>query len=87
MVHRAHDTRNNEWTEFFYACRTSLRTEAGLDVAEFLLPLLVLDRLCFGNGQDGKILALLCRNASFCFIKNLLTVVPLSRKDPFNRNA
>jgi len=55
MVHRAYDTKKNEWTEFFYACRTALRTEAGLGVAEYLLPLLVLDRLCFGNGHDGKI--------------------------------
>jgi serine/threonine-protein kinase ATR len=40
----------------FYCCRTALRTQAGLAVAELLLPFLVLDRLCFGNGQDHAVL-------------------------------
>jgi serine/threonine-protein kinase ATR len=40
----------------FFCCRTALRTQAGLGVAELLLPFLVLDRLCFGNGQDHAML-------------------------------
>jgi len=56
MVHRAHSTRKNDWTEFFFACRTALRTQAGLNVAESLLPLLVLDRLCFGGVYDQNTL-------------------------------
>lgn len=56
MVHRAHDTKKNEWTKLFFACRTALRTQDGLGVAEFLLPILILDRLCFGNGNDQNTL-------------------------------
>jgi serine/threonine-protein kinase ATR len=56
MIYRAHDSRKTGWTKMFYACRTALRTQAGLGVAEFLLPILVLDGLCFGNGQDNALL-------------------------------
>jgi len=56
MVHRSHSTSKNDWTELFFACRTALRTQAGLSVAESLLPLLVLDRLCFGGVFDQNIL-------------------------------
>lgn len=40
------------WKDFFFACRTAIRTEAGLNVAEFIIPLLVLDRICFGTSED-----------------------------------
>jgi hypothetical protein len=49
----------------FYACRTALRTQAGNRVAEFLLPLLVLDCLCFGNGQDRAMLLAEMRDVLF----------------------
>jgi hypothetical protein len=52
MVQRSYETRKTKWSELFYACRTALRTQAGLGVAEFLLPILVLDRICFGDGPD-----------------------------------
>jgi len=45
-------THKTKWSELFYACRTALRAQAGLGVAEFLLPILVLDRICFGDGPD-----------------------------------
>lgn len=35
-----------------FACRTAIRTESGLNVAEFILPLLVLDRICYGTGEE-----------------------------------
>jgi serine/threonine-protein kinase ATR len=56
MVHRSCEQDNNKWNELFFACRTALRTQAGLPVAEFLLPLLVLDRVCFGDSIDETIL-------------------------------
>lgn len=68
MVHRAYDSRKNEWTKVFFACRTALRTQAGLGVAEFLLPILILDRLCFGSGQDQTTL--------LTEIKEVLTFIP-----------
>jgi len=56
MIHRAKNAYNSVWNELFFACRTAVRTTAGLGVAEFLLPLLLLDRLCFGDSQDERIL-------------------------------
>jgi serine/threonine-protein kinase ATR len=44
----------SRWNDLFFACRTAVRTKSGLEVAEFLLPLLVLDRVCFGNAQDEE---------------------------------
>ena len=51
---RSHEARRNKWSELFYACRTAFRTPVGLCVAEFLLPILVLDRICFGDGHDEQ---------------------------------
>jgi serine/threonine-protein kinase ATR len=56
MVHRSHERKKSKWSELFYACRGALRTQAGLGVAELLLPILVLDCLCYGNGHDEKVL-------------------------------
>uniref|UniRef100_A0A6U2XGY7 non-specific serine/threonine protein kinase n=1 Tax=Entomoneis paludosa TaxID=265537 RepID=A0A6U2XGY7_9STRA len=47
-------SRQSSWSHLFNACRTALRSAAGLTVAEFLLPLLVLDRLCFGDAAEEK---------------------------------
>jgi FAT domain len=56
MVQRSYECRKSDWTDLFFACRTALRTQAGVHVAEFLLPFLVLDRLCYGNGHDQTVL-------------------------------
>jgi serine/threonine-protein kinase ATR len=40
------------WKQLFFACRTAVRTEVGLSTAEFIMPLLVLDRICFGTTED-----------------------------------
>ena len=56
MVHCAHVDRQTAWTKLFHCCRTALRTQAGLEITELILPFLVLDRLCFGNGNDHAIL-------------------------------
>lgn len=42
----------SRWKDFFFSCRTATRSEAGLDAAEFILPLLVLDRICFGSRDE-----------------------------------
>mmetsp|Transcript_10899 Transcript_10899/g.30148 ORF Transcript_10899/g.30148 Transcript_10899/m.30148 type:complete len:3004 (+) Transcript_10899:116-9127(+) len=56
MIASANDGRSTDWSQLFHACRTSLRTPAGLGVAEFLLPLLVLDRMCHGNNTDEAVI-------------------------------
>ena len=52
----ARDSARSRWHELFHACRTAVRTHAGLNVAEFILPILILDRLCFGNDMDEEII-------------------------------
>ena len=54
MVGRSRDCSLSRWSSLFFACRTAVRTQAGLKVAEFILPLLILDRICFGNAQDEE---------------------------------
>lgn len=55
MISRSHETKS-PWSPLFYACRTAVRSTAGLSTAEFLLPLLVLDGICFGNAEDKSVL-------------------------------
>jgi len=47
MVERSHENQKNCYRHLFFACRSAVRSEAGLGVLGFLLPLLVLDALCF----------------------------------------
>lgn len=54
MIHRAENRRESGWGKLLYACRFALRTQCGLCVAEFLLPIIVLDSLCFGTLQDEE---------------------------------
>lgn len=42
----------SRWKDFFFACRIVVRCETGLEAAEFILPLLVLDRICFGSVEE-----------------------------------
>ncbi len=42
----------SRWKDFFFACRIVVRCETGLEAAEFILPLLVLDRICFGSAKE-----------------------------------
>ena len=56
MEMSARDSARSRWHELFHACRTAVRTHAGLNVAEFILPILILDRLCFGNDMDEEII-------------------------------
>jgi len=52
MLTRSHSNRNSVWKDLFYACRSAIRSQAGLDVAEFIFPLLVLDGVCFGDKNE-----------------------------------
>ena len=77
MVYRSYSsTESNEWTKVFFACRTALRTQAGLNVAESLLPLLVLHRLCFGGVAD--------QNTLLAEIKDVLTISAEHNGSPSN---
>lgn len=52
MIKRSMVTGRSQWTDFFFACRMAIRTSPGLAVAEFILPLLILDRLCSDVKED-----------------------------------
>lgn len=54
MMPSAKDSALSPWKAFFYACRTAVRTESGMNVSEFIFPLLVLDRICFGTSDELK---------------------------------
>lgn len=54
MVERSNFSKRSCYSNLFFACRSALRSEAGLGVIECLLPLLVLDSLCFGDDLDRK---------------------------------
>lgn len=56
MITRARDGSRSQLHNLFYSCRTAIRSSAGLSVAEFILPLLILDRLCFGDKSDEKMI-------------------------------
>lgn len=52
MLTRSHSNRNSIWKDLFYACRSAIRSRAGIDVAEFIFPLLILDGVCFGDKHE-----------------------------------
>ena len=52
MIIKAKDCALSRWKDFFFACRIAVRSLAGLETAEFILPLLVLDRICFGSAEE-----------------------------------
>jgi serine/threonine-protein kinase ATR len=42
------------WGKFLDSCHTAVRTPAGIHVAEFILPLLILNRICFGDDDERR---------------------------------
>ncbi len=52
MIEKSQDHRRSVYRDLFYACRSAIRTEAGIGILEFLLPLLILDNICFGDIRD-----------------------------------
>ena len=56
LVSRSHSNNKSAWGSFFHACRSAIRSLSGVAIAEFLLPLFVLDLLCFGNKSDEEII-------------------------------
>lgn len=52
MIERSQKNNRSLYRDFFFSCRSAVRSEAGLGTLEILLPLLVLDALCFGDDFD-----------------------------------
>ena len=49
-------TTDDPWSTFFATLRQAIQAEAGLKVAEFIFPLLILDRLCSESQNDDKLI-------------------------------
>ena len=68
MIERSHKNNRSPWEALFNACRSAIRSPAGLSVAEFLFPSLVVDLLCFGPSDEiviqelAKLLSLLANS-------------------------
>ena len=58
MIQKAYGPQNpnNPWKTFFYNCRQALQSEAGLKVAEFIFPLLILDRICSNSKEEEQLI-------------------------------
>lgn len=52
MIHRSKSKHDSDWNKLLHACRLAMRTHSGLGIAEFLLPIIVLDRICNGSTED-----------------------------------
>ncbi len=48
-------SKESPWKKLFEACLSAVRAIAGVNVAEFLLPLFVLDVACFGDEREEEI--------------------------------
>ena len=57
LITRSNSNKKSMWRPFFYACRSAIRSQAGISVAEFLFPFLLLDAVCFGDKQDENVIA------------------------------
>ena len=66
--------------DLFFSCRSAIRSQAGLGVIEFLLPLLVLDSICFGDASDKNCTVNELQSALFTTIKrNTMKKVELQK--------
>jgi serine/threonine-protein kinase ATR len=57
LIIRSHETNSQcRWRRMLYSCRTVVRSMAGSLVSEFIMPLLVLERLCYGSVDDEHLI-------------------------------
>ena len=74
MIIKSKNCSDSRWKDFFYSCRTATRSETGLNVAEFIVPLLVLDRLCFGKQGEKKLIV----DEFLLLLKNETKLMPIN---------
>lgn len=55
LITRSNANKRSVWRDFFHACRSVIRSRSGVGVAEYLLPLFVLDAITFGDKSDDDI--------------------------------
>eukprot|EP00804_Cyclotella_cryptica_P008905 CCRYP_012021-RA/>CCRYP_012021-RA protein AED:0.02 eAED:0.02 QI:94/1/1/1/0.87/0.88/9/625/3358 len=55
MVTRSYSNEKSIWRNLFHACRSAVRSQAGIGVAEFILPVMILDAICFGDQYDEDV--------------------------------
>lgn len=79
MINKSRTNDRSRWKNLFHACRSAIRSPAGLTLAEFLLPLLILDMLCFGSTTDADL--------TIKELKGILSQRSDSKKSPFNMES
>ena len=52
LIEKSCQNELSRWKTMFHALNSAVRADVGLSVAEFLLPLLILDVACFGGDND-----------------------------------
>lgn len=52
MIENSHLNQRSRYNDLFYCCRSAIRSKAGIGILEFLLPLLILDAICFGDDAE-----------------------------------
>ena len=52
MIENSYSNQRSRYNDLFYGCRSAIRSKAGIDILEFLLPLLILDVICFGDESE-----------------------------------
>jgi len=52
MIESSKLNERSRYRDIFYGCRSAIRSEAGIEILEFLMPLLILDTICFGDESE-----------------------------------
>jgi tetratricopeptide (TPR) repeat protein len=77
MIFKANSCLRSPWKAFFFACRTAVKSLAGLETAEFILPCLVCDRICFGSDQEFH---RICRELRLVLESNSDSSMPINER-------
>lgn len=77
MIERSQKNSRSLYRDIFFSCRSAVRSEAGLGTLEFLLPLLVLDSVCFGEDLD--------KNTTVNELKDVLLKSDVAQMDKLER--
>ena len=66
LIEKSHQNKRSRFKDLFFSCRSAIRSQAGIGIIEFLLPLLILDSICFGENH--------VKDSSLTELRNALSV-------------
>jgi serine/threonine-protein kinase ATR len=56
MIEKSHGNGLSPYRKVFFACRSAIRSHAGIGVIEYILPMLVLDAIVFGDSSYKSVI-------------------------------